>query len=112
MRRAVKLCDTIVAIEDYQMRPDRTPWYVHVGQMSPATIKVTDHYSVYEPPRRTVSCILDSPLAAPTHHLLRHARGYSADPPLGGRAVKPARRSAPADGGSADRTLKRDLQTI
>jgi hypothetical protein len=61
MRRVVELSDSIVAIEDYQMRPDGTPRYVHVGKMGPAKMRFTADYSVFEPPRRIEATILDSP---------------------------------------------------
>ena len=61
MRRAVELSDAIVAIEDYQMRPDGTPRYVHVGKMGPAKMRFTADYSVLEPPRGIEATILDSP---------------------------------------------------
>ena len=61
MRRAVELSDAIVAIEDYQMRPDGTPRYVHVGKMGPAKMRFTADYSVFERPRRIEAAILDSP---------------------------------------------------
>ncbi len=61
MRRAVELSDSIVAIEDYQMRPDGSPRYVHVGKMGPAKMRFTADYSVFEPPRRIPATVLDSP---------------------------------------------------
>jgi hypothetical protein len=61
MRRAVELSDSIVAIEDYEMRPDGTPRYVHVGRMGPGQVRFTADYSVFERPRRTEATILDSP---------------------------------------------------
>ena len=62
MRRAVELSDAIVAIEGYEMRPDGTPRYVHVGRMGPGEVRFTADYSVFERPRRTEAAILDSPL--------------------------------------------------
>ena len=61
MRRLVELSDSIVGIEDYQMRPDGTPRYVHVGKMGPAKMRFTADYSVFEPPRSIEATILDSP---------------------------------------------------
>jgi uncharacterized protein YndB with AHSA1/START domain len=61
MRRVPELSDSIVAIEDYRMRPDGTPRYVHVGKMGPAKMRFTADYSVFEPPRRIEATILDSP---------------------------------------------------
>ncbi len=61
MRRAVELSDAIVAIEGYEMRPDGTPRYVHVGRMGPGEVRFTADYSVFERPRRTEAAILDSP---------------------------------------------------
>ncbi|CAA9437573.1 MAG: hypothetical protein AVDCRST_MAG03-3723 [uncultured Rubrobacteraceae bacterium] len=61
MRRAVELSDAIVAIEDYHMRPDGTPRYIHVGKMGPGKIRFTADYSVFERPQRIEATILDSP---------------------------------------------------
>ena len=61
MRRAVELSDAIVAIEAYEMRPDGTPRYVHVGRMGPGKVRFTADYSVYDRPRRIEANILDSP---------------------------------------------------
>ncbi len=61
MRRVPELSDSIVAIEDYEMRPGGTPRYVHVGKMGPAKMRFTADYSVFEPPRRIEATILDSP---------------------------------------------------
>jgi hypothetical protein len=63
MRQVVELSDSIVAIEDYEMRSDGTPRYVHVGKMGPATTRFTADYSVFEPPRRIEATILDSPFS-------------------------------------------------
>ena len=61
MRRLVELSDSIVGIEDYQVRPDGTPRYVHVGKMGPAKMRFTADYSVFELPRSIEATILDSP---------------------------------------------------
>ena len=61
VRRVPELSDSIVAIEDYRMRPDGTPRYVHVGKMGPAKMRFTADYSVLEPPRGIEATILDSP---------------------------------------------------
>lgn len=62
MRRLVELHPTVAAVEDYQMRPDGTPRYTMVAKFGPFRMRVTSDYSVYEPPRRTVNRVLESPL--------------------------------------------------
>ena len=44
MRRVVELSDSIVAIEDYEVRADGTPRYDYVGKMGPARIRFTADY--------------------------------------------------------------------
>ena len=67
MRRVVELSDAIVAIENYRMRPDGTPRYVHVGRIGPGRVRFTADYSVFERPRRTEATILDSPFRGTYH---------------------------------------------
>ena len=109
MRRVVELSDSIVAIEDYEMRSDGTPRYVHVGKMGPAKMRFTADYSVFEPPpRRIAATILDSPFGG----------DYRVDyetVPEGGRRVThhwevwcprtPSSACSPADCSSADRAI-------
>lgn len=62
LRRLVALSDSIVAVEDYQMRSDGTPRYRMVQKAGPFTISFVSDYSVYDRPHRTVNRTLDSPL--------------------------------------------------
>jgi hypothetical protein len=61
MRWAVELSESVVAVEDYQVRPDGTPRYRMVSKLGPVTMRFTSDYSVYEPPYRAVNRVLDSP---------------------------------------------------
>ena len=114
MRRLVELSDSIVAIEDYQMRPDGTPRYVHVGKMGPAKISFTADYSVFEPPRRIEATILDSPFGGAYRVDYEEVRGGTRVTHR--REVEP--RSAffglllPVARPLIERSLRRDLETV
>lgn len=62
LQRLVALSDSIVAVEDYQMRSDGTPRYRMVQKLGPFTISFVSDYSVYQRPHRTINRTLDSPL--------------------------------------------------
>jgi polyketide cyclase/dehydrase/lipid transport protein len=51
----------IVAVEDFQMRPDGTPRYRMVRKAGSFTMSFISDYSVFERPYRTVSRALDTP---------------------------------------------------
>ncbi len=61
MRNAVELHPSVAAVENYQMCRDGTPRYTMVVKFGPARMRVTSDYSVYEPPRRTINRVLDTP---------------------------------------------------
>ena len=61
LQRLVELSDSIVAVENYEMRANGTPRYVMVTRIGPVTIRSTSDYTVYNRPRNTVNAVLDSP---------------------------------------------------
>ncbi len=75
MRRLVELHSTVAAVEDYQMRPDGTPRYTMVAKFGPFPMRVISDYSVYEPPRRTVNRVLDSPLGGTAYFTFEPVAG-------------------------------------
>ena len=114
MRRVVELSDAIVAIEDYHMRPDGTPRYVHVGKMGPGKVRFTADYSVFERPRRIEAAILDSPFggayrvdyeAVPGGTRVRHRWDVEPKNAFFGLLL-------PVAGPLMERSLRRDLKTI
>ena len=114
MRRVVELSDAIVAIENYRMRPDGTPRYVHVGRIGPGRVRFTADYSVFERPRRTEATILDSPFrgtyhvdyeAVPDGTRVRHRWDVEPKSPLFGLLLPLARPLI-------ERSLQQDLKTI
>jgi hypothetical protein len=58
-QRAVEVIENVIAVEDYEMRPDGTPRYRMVRKVGPITKSTISDYSVYERPHRTVSRALD-----------------------------------------------------
>ena len=62
VQRFIEVYDSVVAVEDYQMRADGTPRYRMVQKVGPFKISFVSHYSVYERPHRTVNRTLESPL--------------------------------------------------
>jgi uncharacterized protein YndB with AHSA1/START domain len=106
MRRVPELSDSIVAIEDYEMRPDGTPRYVHVGKMGPAKMRFTADYSVFEPPHRIEATILDSPFGGRLPRRLRGGpRRHAGAPPLGHGTEECLLRPAAAAREAADRAF-------
>ena len=96
------------------MRSDGTPRYVHVGKMGPAKMRLTADYSVFEPPRRIVATVLDSPFGGtyrvtyePAREGTRVTHHWEVEPknPFFGVLV-------PVVCPLIERSLKRDLQTI
>jgi hypothetical protein len=60
-QRLVESFADIVAVENFQMRPDGTPRYRMVRKLGPFTMSFISDYSVFERPYRTVSRALDTP---------------------------------------------------
>lgn len=60
-QRLVESFADIVAVEDFQVRPDGTPRYWMVRKAGPFTMSFISDYSVFERPYRTVSRALDTP---------------------------------------------------
>lgn len=52
---------SVVAVEDYRMRPDGTPRYTMANKVGPVTVRHTADFSVYERPHRSVNRVLDNP---------------------------------------------------
>ena len=52
---------SVVAVEDYQVRPDGTACYRVANRAGPSTIWHTAEFTVYERPHRSVNRVLDSP---------------------------------------------------
>ena len=65
----------MAAVENYQMRPDGTPRYTMVAKFGPFPMRVISDYSVYEPPRRTVNRVLDSPLGGTAYFTFEPVAG-------------------------------------
>jgi Polyketide cyclase / dehydrase and lipid transport len=62
MQRLVEMPDiSVVAVEDYEVRPDGTARYVVANKAGPSTIWHTADFTVYERPHRSVNRVLDSP---------------------------------------------------
>ena len=61
LQHLVEAVDNVIAVENYQMRPDGTPRYQMVRKVGPITMRATSDYSVFERPYRTVSRALDAP---------------------------------------------------
>jgi hypothetical protein len=53
--------NSVVAVEDFQVRPDGTAHYVVANKAGPSTIWHTAEFTVYERPHRSVNRVLDSP---------------------------------------------------
>ncbi len=61
LQHVVEMSDSLVAVEDYQMRADGTPRYQMVQKVGPFKISFVSDYSVFERPHRAVNRVLDSP---------------------------------------------------
>jgi Polyketide cyclase / dehydrase and lipid transport len=62
MQRLVEMPKiSVVAVEDYQVRPDGTARYVMANKAGPFPIWHTADFTVYERPHRSVNRVLDSP---------------------------------------------------
>jgi hypothetical protein len=62
MQRLVEMPDiSVVAVEDYQVRPDGTVRYVVANRAGPSTIWHTADFTIYERPHRSVNRVLESP---------------------------------------------------
>jgi hypothetical protein len=53
----------VVAVEDFQIRPDGTARYVVANKAGPSKTWHTADFTVYERPRRSVNHVLDSPFS-------------------------------------------------
>ena len=62
MYRLVEMPEiSVVALEDFQMRPDGTARYVVANKAGPSKTWHTADFTVYERPHRSVNRVLDSP---------------------------------------------------
>jgi hypothetical protein len=62
MQRLVEMPEiSVVAVEDYEVRPDGTARYVVANRAGPSTIWHTADFTVYERPHRSVNHVLESP---------------------------------------------------
>jgi Polyketide cyclase / dehydrase and lipid transport len=62
MHRLVEMPDvSVVAVEDYLVRPDGTARYTVANKAGPSTTWHTADFTVYERPHRSVNRVLDSP---------------------------------------------------
>lgn len=53
----------VTAVEDFEMRPDGTPRYRMSRKLGPLPpVTMTSEYDVFEPPRRAVNHVVDTPL--------------------------------------------------
>lgn len=94
---------SVVAVEDYRMRPDGTPRYTMANKVGPVTVRHTADFSVYERPHRSVTCPRQPLRWHSLRNLRARVRGYAGEVAVGGRTTEPARRcadahSAPAPG--------------
>ncbi|MDX1621347.1 MAG: SRPBCC family protein [Nitriliruptorales bacterium] len=62
MQNWVRLSDSVVAVREYEMRPDGTPEYVMVNRAGPMNVSHRSDYEVYDPPRRAEDDTLESSL--------------------------------------------------
>ncbi len=62
MERLVEMPEnSVVAVKDYEVRPDGTARYVVANKAGPSAIWHTADFTVYERPQRSVNRVLDSP---------------------------------------------------
>ena len=62
MHRLVEMPDvSVVAVKDFQVRPDGTARYVVANKAGPSKTWHTADFTVYERPHRSVNRVLDSP---------------------------------------------------
>jgi hypothetical protein len=62
MHRLVEMPDvSVVAVEDFQLRPDGTARYVVANKAGPSKTWHTADFTIYERPHRSVNRVLDSP---------------------------------------------------
>jgi hypothetical protein len=62
MHRLVEMPEiSVVAVEDFQVRPDATARYVVANKAGPSKIWHTADFTVYERPHRSVNRVQDSP---------------------------------------------------
>ncbi len=62
MQRLVEMPDvSVVAVKDFQLRPDGTARYVVANKAGPSKTWHTADFTVYERPHRSVNHVLDSP---------------------------------------------------
>ena len=62
MQQLVEMPDiSVVAVKDFQVRPDGTARYVVANKAGPSTTWHTAEFTVYERPHRSVNLVLDSP---------------------------------------------------
>jgi hypothetical protein len=62
MHRLVEMPEvSVVAVKDFQVRPDGTARYVVANKAGPSKTWHTADFTVYERPRRSVNRVLDSP---------------------------------------------------
>jgi hypothetical protein len=62
MQRLVEMPDvSVVAVKDFQLRPDGTARYTVANKAGPSTTWHTADFTVYERPLRSVNRVLDSP---------------------------------------------------
>lgn len=47
LQRLVEAVDNVIAVENYQMRPDGIPRYQMVRKVGPITMRATSDYSVF-----------------------------------------------------------------
>ena len=65
MHRLVEMPEiSVVAVEDFQVRPDGTARYVVANKAGPSKTWHTADFTVYERPHRSVNRVLNSPSAA------------------------------------------------
>ncbi len=69
LQRLVEAVDNVIAVENHQMRDDRTSRYQMVRRVGPLTMRAPSDYYVFERPYCTVSHALDVPFYS-THEAL------------------------------------------
>ncbi len=62
LRHVVQFSPTVVAVENYEMRPDGTPRYTMVNKLGPFRKRSTSDYFMYERPARSANRVLGLPL--------------------------------------------------
>ncbi len=114
LQHVVEMSDSLVAVEDYQMRADGTPRYQMVQKVGPFKISFVSDYSVFERPHRTVNRALESPLGGTFYSTFEPVAGgtrlsfrWELEPqnPLVGRLLPVLRRLLAW-------SLQRDLNTL